>query len=428
YTPENWLQTALVDNVVHTYEYDADGWRFKKVTPAGVTYYLRGLNGELLTEWTNPGPSGVIRDYIYAGSRLLTAVTTSSSLDSGDIVGTVAVGGAPVWLTIAIANQNGRLLLNATAGQTIDIAITSVTPFNCNWAISLLAPGGTVVTSVTPCGGTSANTGPRVLPATGTYVVVVDPAGTVTGSISVAVVNQAPTAPTIASISPIIGIAGATVTITGTNLTPLSAIRLNTSAAGVGSSSNTAVSFTVPMLTASGRITASTPSGQAVSSDDFFIPPPWYTPSDVGAVGRLNVGSGTTFTIPTANQIGLFVFDRTAGQRFSLTVSNQLIELLHIQVLRPDGAVMYGSGAVYPFSPYFTDVKVAPATGTYTLVIDPDEAFTGTATVTVRDVPRDVSGEVAPDGAPVSFTVTTPGQNARISFVGNAGQRIAVML
>jgi hypothetical protein len=49
----------VVDNVVHAYEYDADGWRLKKLTPAGVTYYLRGLNGELLTEWTNPGPSGV---------------------------------------------------------------------------------------------------------------------------------------------------------------------------------------------------------------------------------------------------------------------------------------------------------------------------------------------------------------------------------
>src|SRR4030095_13618520 len=110
------------------------------------------------------------------------------------------------------------------------------------------------------------------------------------GSISVAVVNQAPTAPTIASISPIIGAAGATVTITGTNLTPLSAVRLNTSAAVVGSSSNTAVSFTVPMLAASGRISVSTPSGQAVRSDDFFVPPPWHTPSDVRAVGRLYVG------------------------------------------------------------------------------------------------------------------------------------------
>ena len=420
YTPENWLQTAMVDNVVHAYEYDADGWRLKKVTPAGVTYYLRGLNGELLTEWTNPGPSGVIRDYIYTGSRLLTATTTSSSLDSGDIVGTLAVGGSPAWLTIASANQNGRLFLNGTAGQTVDVAITSVTAFNCDWTISLLAPDGTVVTSITPCGGTSANTGPRVLSATGTYVVVVDPAGTGTGSISVAVTNHAATAPTIASISPVIGAVGGTATITGTNLTPLSAVRLNGIVAAVASSSSTAVTFTVPAQTTSGRISVSTPSGQAVSSDDFFVPPPPYTPSDVAVVGRFNVGSSITFSILEPNKIGLFVFDRAAGQRFTLTISNQLIERFHFQVLRPDGVVIYAGGAS------FTDVKVAPVTGTYTVVIDPDEAFTGTATMTLADVPRDASGQVVAGGAPVSFTVTTPGQNARISFFGNAGQRVAL--
>jgi hypothetical protein len=257
-------------------------------------------------------------------------------------------------------------------------------------------------------------------------VVLVDPAGTVTGSISVAVTNQAATAPTIAGIPALIGVAGGTATITGTNLTPLTAVRLNGIMAAVVTSSSTAVTFTVPALTTSGRISISTPSGQAVSNDDFFVSPPPYMPSDVGVVGRLTVGRGTTFTIPAANQIGLFVFDQVAGQRFSLTISNQLIDRLHIRVLRPDGVLIYESGAVYPFSPYFTDAKVAPVTGTYTLVIDPDEAFTGTATVTLGDVPRDVSGQVVPGGAPVSFTVTTPGQNGRISFVGNAGQRIAL--
>src|SRR4029079_9802916 len=145
--------------------------------------------------------------------------------------------------------------------------------------------------------------------------------------------------------------------------------------AAVRSSSSTAVTFTVPTLTTSGRISVLTPSGQAVSSDDFFAPPPWSTPPDVAVSGRLNVGSGTTFTIPTANHIGLFVFDRAAGDRFSLTITNQQIDLLHIQILRPDGVVMFASGAVYPFSPYFTDVKSAPTTGTYMLVIDPDGAF-----------------------------------------------------
>ena len=425
YTPENWLQTAVVDNVVHAYDYDADGWRLKQVTPAGVTYYLRGLNGELLTEWTNPGPSGVIRDYIYAGSRLLSAVTTSSSLDSGDIVATVAVGGAPVWVTIANANQQGRLFLNGTVGQTIDVTVTSVPAFDCDWTISLLAPDGAVVTSMTPCVGTGANTGRQVLPATGTYTVVVDPAGTVTGSVSVTVTNQANTAPTIDTISPIVGVVGGSVTITGTNLTPLLAVRLNGIMAAVVSSSSTVITFTVPALTTSGRITVVTPSGQAVSRNDFFVAPAAYTPSDVGVVGRLHVGSDTTFTIPTADQIGLLVFDRAAGQRFTLTISNQMNGSFHFEVLRPDGVAMY-AGGVYPLFSYFTDMKVAPVTGTYTLVIDRYDAYTGSATVTLEDVPRDVSGQVAPGGAPFSLTLTTPGQNARISFIGNAGQRVAL--
>jgi hypothetical protein len=138
------------------------------------------------------------------------------------------------------------------------------------------------------------------------------------------------------------------------------------------------------------------------------------------------VGSSTTFTIPAPNRIALLLFDRTAGQRFTLAISNQLIERLHIQVLRPDGVAVFSSGAVYPFAAYFTDVNVAPITGTYTLVIDPDDSYTGSATVTLADVPPDISGRIVAGGAPVSFTLTTAGQNGRLSFVGNAGQRIAL--
>ena len=105
YSPENLVETVSVDNVVNTYEYDADGWRIKKVTPANVTYYLRGLAGELLTEWSNPGPSGVIRDYVYAGAQLIGVVTGASPSDFGDVVGTLAVGGSPVSITMASANE-----------------------------------------------------------------------------------------------------------------------------------------------------------------------------------------------------------------------------------------------------------------------------------------------------------------------------------
>jgi hypothetical protein len=342
------------------------------------------------------------------------------------VVGTLRVGGSPVSVTIASANQNGRVLLNATAGQTVDVTMSSLVAFNCNWTVSVIAPDGSVLTSITPCSGTTASTGPHVLPATGTYVLLVDPVGAVTGTISIRVTNGSVTAPTIASMSPTIGVAGTAVTLAGSNLTPLSAVRVNMSRATVTTSSDTAVTFTIPALTASGRITVATPNGEAVNSDDFFVPPAPYAAADVAAVGRLEVGSSTSFTIPSANQIGLFVFDRTAGQRFSLTISNQLIDRLHIQILRPDGTAIFSSLAVYPVSPYFTDVKVAPMTGTYTLVIDPDDAYIGSATVTLADVPRDISGQIVAGGMPVSLTVTAAGQNGRLSFAGNAGQRVAL--
>jgi hypothetical protein len=57
----------------------------KKMSAGSNTYYIRGANGELLTEWKDPGTSnGHIRDYIYLAGRLLSAVDRSSPLDPTD--------------------------------------------------------------------------------------------------------------------------------------------------------------------------------------------------------------------------------------------------------------------------------------------------------------------------------------------------------
>jgi YD repeat-containing protein len=68
YTTDNALESAAVDGVVTSYRYDADGWRIARRTGPVTTYALRGPANELLTEWTNPGPTGSARDYIYAGA------------------------------------------------------------------------------------------------------------------------------------------------------------------------------------------------------------------------------------------------------------------------------------------------------------------------------------------------------------------------
>src|SRR5207245_1093680 len=73
--------------------------------------------------------------------------------------------------------------------------------------------------------------------------------------------------------------------------------------------------------------------------------------------------------------------------------------------------------------PSFLDVLTLPVTGTYTVLVDPYSSNTGSATVTLYDVPADVSGTIVPGGSSVSVALNTPGQNARLTFSGTAGQR-----
>jgi hypothetical protein len=71
---------------------------------------------------------------------------------------------------------------------------------------------------------------------------------------------------------------------------------------------------------------------------------------------------------------------------------------------------------------------VLPESGTYTILLDPDGKAVGSATATLHDVPPDVTGSVAIGGDPLPVTMTTPGQNARITFAGTAGRAVTLRL
>jgi YD repeat-containing protein len=72
YTANNLMQTFSGGGTTATYAYDGDDWRVKRVLNGGApTYFLRDPNGQLLTEWANTSPSATVKDYIYAGSRLV---------------------------------------------------------------------------------------------------------------------------------------------------------------------------------------------------------------------------------------------------------------------------------------------------------------------------------------------------------------------
>ncbi|MFD2571789.1 putative Ig domain-containing protein [Spirosoma soli] len=112
----------------------------------------------------------------------------------------------------------------------------------------------------------------------------------------------ASTAPTITGFTPTTGTEGTSVTVSGTRLTGITAIRVNGTAGTImGTPTATAVTFTVGTGSTSGRISLSTPGGLAVSSSSFSFAPgiTSFTPTS-GATGRDVTITGTNLSTVTA--------------------------------------------------------------------------------------------------------------------------------
>src|SRR5262245_11924476 len=160
-----------------------------------------------------------------------------------------------------------------------------------------------------------------------------------------------------------------------------------------------------------------------MSAMDFFVPPSPYTAADVQFADRTTVGNKVV-TISAANKIGLLTFDGTAGQRVSLMASSVTITNGSMGLLKPDNVSLASVG--FTTLGGFMDVQVLPATGTYTILINPNATYVGSLTTTLYDVPPDVAGSIVPGGDAVPVTVTTPGQNVRLTFAGTIGQRVSL--
>lgn len=235
------------------------------------------------------------------------------------------------------------------------------------------------------------------LPATATTgtIAVTTPSGSATSSTSFTVV--ASSTPTLSGFSPTSGVAGTSVTVSGTNFdTTANRNRLlfNAVPAVISTASATSLSTSVPASATSGKVSVSTINGSATSTTDFVVASPPYAVSDLYVTDRMTVGTSKTVTISTANKIGLILFDGTAGQRVSLKISTGVSSqttLLHFNATTLGSAT---NGVVEGF----IDTVTLPATASYTIVVDPIGSATGpvrsTAHATklvLRDVEHDQS-------------------------------------
>lgn len=148
----------------------------------------------------------------------------------------------------------------------------------------------------------------------------------------------------------------------------------------------------------------------------------------VDATGTITIdGPSLPITLATPGQNGRYTFSGNAGQQITLRMTSVTIPGTNtVNMLNPDGTALV---SYYNFntSGGFIDTKTLPATGTYTIVVNPEEANTGNVTLTLGGN-VDVTNTIAIGGPPVTATTTTSGQNAKLFFEGTAGQGISLKL
>jgi hypothetical protein len=373
------------------------------------------------------------------------AATGSMTLRLYDVppdAGGTLTAGTPQTLTSSVPGQNMRPTFDGRAGERISLALTAGIGAN----VSILAADGTAIGGTTYVGALGGFVDTRSLPAAGNYTVLVDPQDAATGSTTLTLYDVPPDAggalvPGGAPQSVALGtpgqnarfsfdghagqrvslrlfgstISSATVAILkpdGTTLGPN---------AFVGTSGGFLDTRTLP-VDGTYAITLD-PQGAATGTISLALAdvPPDLTQSIAPG------GPAVTIGPVVAGQNGRLPFDARAGQRVSLRLTGTTITNSYVSILKPDGTAL-GASSFVSAPGGFLDTRTIPADGTYTVLLDPIDAATGSATLTLYDVPADVSGTLNAGGPMLTVDIPTPGQNARITFAGTAGQPVTLAM
>jgi hypothetical protein len=389
-------------------------------------------------------------------TALLAALTTLTALvlaAPAPAATPIAPDGSPVTVTTTSSGQNVTLTFSGTAGMRVSLEMTNVTMGTsscCGTKVSLLKPDGTALVKPTYVGRLGGFFEPRVLPANGTYKIFVDPQGTATGSMTLKLYDVP------ANVGGSLPFGGVATTVTlGT---PGQNARLSfTGTAGQR------VSVDLTVVTMDAKVSVLKPDGTAlaaalpVGSSGGFLGPYKLPVNGTYKVfvnpTRASTGSMTlalydvppdvttalspggppeTISLGTPGQAARLPFTGTAGAHISVKVSGVTIGAssccgAKLSLVKPDGTKLVPA-TYFGTNGFFLDTKVLPVAGTYKLVLDPQLAATGNATVQLYSVPADLAGSLTIGGASVTATFSVPGQNGRYTFAGTAGKSLTVAI
>ena len=402
-----------------------------------------GRNGLFLDTVTLPETGRYRIDLDPIGAEMGSATVTLYDVPP-DATASVSPGGTPVSVSTGpVPGQNAVLSFLGLAGQRVSVKLGGVTIGTspcCSANVSM--PG---VFGPTLFGRNGLFVDTKVLPADGLYKLVVDPLGADIGSATVTVYDvPADAAASMAVGGPPMSLtAGAT---PGQNAVATfdgvagERVALKVSGVTVGTSTCCSMKVSIAGLTQPvlmGRNGGFVDPVRLPSTGTYsvLVDPQgtdsgsvtlqaYDVPEEVG--GSIAPGGApVTVTTTAPGQRAVLTFAGVAGQRVALKLSGVTIgsSTCCSTAVSISGLV---NGQLVGTSGGFVDTKVLPSTGMYTVTVDPQGTDVGSATLTLYDVPPDVTGSLAVGGAAVNLTLGTPGQNAVLTFQGTAGQRVTV--
>ena len=315
----------------------------------------------------------------YTGSLTVTAST--------ELTGTITPGGAAVPITIARVGQNARYTFSGTAGQTVSLGMTAVTL--TSGAASILNPDGTTLVAPMSFSTSGGVLDSQVLPTTGTYAILIDPASTYTGNVTLTLYNQPDVTGTIT-------MNGATVVSTLTVPGQRARYTFSGSAGqyvSLGFTSVTVPSVTVSLVRPDGAPWAVTTVGTSGGSQDAMALPiaGTYTvvvdpdgfstghltltlSSDVTGTLTLNAAP-VLVTLARAGQNARETFAGTAGQPVTVRITSNTLGTVNLTLYDPAGTGFAAGGS--SAASWTLDAGTLSTTGTYTITVNPSTTATG---------------------------------------------------
>ena len=367
---------------------------------------------------------------------------------------TLSAAGTPASVAIDSPGQQARLIFNGTAGQLVFVQISNSTFPNEYWGetanVSILNPDGSVLnTNVMLVGSGVLNA--VALPTTGIYTFLFEPISPGTGSTDFEIWEFQNLSDTITSGIPktvtintpgqseqltFSGVAGQVAFVQLSNVTFPGCLQeyiylLNPDGSTLTYDAGCWGSVSIGPITlpATGTYTIRVVpqnggTGSATAALTLFQ----------NQTGTIASGTPQAVTINTSGQNAQFTFNGTAGQLASVQLSNFNFTgiggiTVNVSILNPNSTTLVSTsmcGSLIQGCSLFQNPVTLPTTGTYTLVVAPQNGATGSATVSLW-LFHNLSGTIT-SGIPVPVTINIPGQVEELTFSGVSSQLASVQL